>query len=140
MMICICIYMYMYIRTCHSPGCNIAYTDNIMSRNRCARECTHTHMYTCVHIYIYVYMRICTYIYIYVYMHVYVYVCVYIYIYIYMLPPPPPGLSTNFGGRRGLDQMVRLAGHGAEHGHPGYFFGGNNRNGPLPGLRRIPAD
>ena len=41
--------------------------------------------------------------------------------------------------------MVRLAGHGAEHGHPRYlpilgFFGGDNRSGPLPGLRRIPAD
>ena len=32
--------------------------------------------------------------------------------------------------------MVRLAGHGAEHGHPGYlpflgFFGGNNRSWPI---------
>ena len=49
---------------------------------------------------------------------------------------PPPGYPPILGGRRGLDQMVRLAGHGAEHGHPGYlpflgFFGGNNRSWPI---------
>ena len=41
--------------------------------------------------------------------------------------------------------MVRLAGHGAEHGHPGYlpflaFLVVIIEVGPLPGLRRIPAD
>ena len=96
MMICICIYMYMYIRTCHSPGCNIAYTDNIMSRNRCARECTHTHMYTCVHIY----MFICVYAHIYICVYACVCVCVCIYIYI-CYPPPPPGYPPILGGEEG---------------------------------------
>ena len=137
MMNCICIYICIYVPvTLQDVTLPIQTTS---CRETGVQESAHIHI--CIHV--------CIYICLYAYMHIYIYICVYacvcVCVCIYIYATPPPGLSTNFGGRRGLDQMVRLAGHGAEHGHPGYlpflgFFGGKNRNGPLPGLRRIPAD